>query len=115
MSDCSEQANTLTSLLRASGVPAEKVRVVLGNVRFGDQVGGHAWVQIFQDGVWVDLDPTSGPYWDDEKRQLVQGSGLAWDYFKFFPFPVIETWVYYNDKYFYDLETKQGNPPLTWQ
>lgn len=114
VSDCSEQANTLVSLLRASGVPATHVRAVMGKVNFEGQVGGHVWVQIYQDEVWIDLDPTSGSYWDDEKRTLVQSSGLPWNYFKFFPFPVIETWVYYNDRYFYDLETGKGNPPTHW-
>lgn len=115
VSDCSEQANTLVSLMRASGVPAEQVRVVLGKVKFEEQIGGHSWVQIFKDGVWVDLDPTSGPYWDEEKQILVPAEGLPWYYFKFFPFPVIETWVYYNDVYFYDLETREGNKPVSWQ
>lgn len=115
VSDCSEQANALASLLRAGGVSAENVRVVLGDVDFEGVVGGHAWVQVFEDGVWVDLDPTSGPYWDDEKNQLVQSSGLSFDYFKFFPFPVLETWAYYNDLYFYDLEIKEGNAPAIWR
>lgn len=113
-SDCSEQANALASLLRAGGVSAENVRVVLGDVDFEGVIGGHAWVQVFEDGVWVDLDPTSGPYWDDEKSRLVQSTGLSFDYFKFFPFPVLDTWVYYNDVYFYDFETKEGNAPALW-
>jgi len=113
-SDCSEQANTLVSLFRAAGFSAEYVRVVLGEVDFDGEVGGHAWVQFYQDGVWVDLDPTSGPYWDDATKKLVASDGLPWNYFKFFPFPVNEVWVYYNDLYYYDVETKQGTAPKIW-
>lgn len=113
-SDCSEQANTLASLLRAEGIAPENVRVVLGEVDFDGSIGGHAWVEVYDDGVWVPLEPTSGPYYDDEKKQFVESSGLPFTYFKFFPYPVLEKWVYYNDQYFYDIETKKGNPPTSW-
>ena len=46
---------------------------------------------------------------------LVESDGLPFAYFKFFPYPVIERWVYYNDKYFFDLRTKEGNPPDSWK
>jgi len=113
-SDCSEQANTLVSLLRAEGIAAENVRVVLGLVNFDGSIGGHAWVEVYDDGVWVPLEATSGPYYDDERKQLVESGGLPYTYFKFFPYPVVEKWVYYNDLYFYDVETKKGNPPDSW-
>ena len=102
-SDCSEQANTLASLLRAEGVAAEKVRVVLGKVDFDGSIGGHAWVEIYDEGVWIPLEATSGPYYDDETKQLVASEGIPYAYFKFFPYPVLETWVYYNDQYFFDV------------
>lgn len=114
-SDCSEQANTLTSLLRAEGIAPENVRVVLGLVDFDGSIGGHAWVEVYEEGVWVALEATSGPYYDDEKRQLVGSGGLPYTYFKFFPYPVLEKWVYYNDQYFYDIETRKGNPPSSWR
>jgi len=114
-SDCSEQANTLASLLRAEGIAPENVRVVLGLVDFDGSIGGHAWVEVYEDGVWVALEATSGPYYDDEKRQLVGSGGLPYTYFKFFPYPVLEKWVCYNDQYFYDVETKKGNPPDSWR
>ena len=113
-SDCSEQANTLTSLLRAEGIAPENVRVVLGMVDFDGSIGGHAWAEVYEDGVWVPLEATSGPYYDDEKKQLVESGGLPYSYFKFFPYPVLDTWVYYNDQYFYDVETRKGNPPTSW-
>ena len=113
-SDCSEQANTLASLIRAEGIAPEDVRVVLGMVDFDGSVGGHAWVEVYDRGVWVPLEATSGPYYDDEKKQLVESEGLPFTYFKFFPYPALEKWVYYNDQYFYDVETRKGNPPTSW-
>jgi transglutaminase-like putative cysteine protease len=62
VSDCEEQANTLVSLLRAEGVGAEDVRVVLGKVNFDGEEGGHAWVEMMHDEEWLSLDPSSGPY-----------------------------------------------------
>jgi len=65
--------------------------------------------------MWIPLEATSGDYWDDERGMLVESEGLPFAYFKFFPYPVIERWVYYNDKYFFDLRTKEGNPPDSWK
>ena len=113
-SDCSEQANTLASLLRAEGIAPENVRVVLGTVDFDGSIGGHAWVEVYDGGDWVPLEATSGPYYDDANRELVESGGLPYGYFKFFPYPVLEKWVYYNDQYFFDIETKKGNPPSSW-
>jgi len=113
-SDCSEQANTLASLLRAEGIAPENVRVVLGLVDFDGSIGRHAWVEVYDDSVWIPLEATSGPYYDDEKKQLVESGGLPYTYFKFFPYPVLEKWVYYNDLYFYDVETREGNPSDSW-
>lgn len=113
-SDCSEQANTLASLLRAEGIAPENVRVVLGEVDFDGEIGGHAWVEVYEEGVWIPLEATSGPYYDDEKKQLVESDGLPYTYFKFFPYPVLEQWVYYNDHYFFDVRTAKGNPPTSW-
>lgn len=114
VSDCEEQANTLVSLLRAEGVSAENVRVVLGEVDFAGNVGGHAWVEVYEDGVWTPLEATSGSYYDDEEEQLIESEGLPYAYFKFFPYPVLETWAYYNDQYFFDVRTQKGNPPSSW-
>ncbi|MFW6122334.1 MAG: transglutaminase-like domain-containing protein, partial [Petrotogales bacterium] len=102
VSDCSEQANTLTSILRASGVSAENVRVVIGEVNFDGNSGGHAWVEIKEDGKWMVLDPTCGPFYDEENKVLKSRNGVNYYYWKYHPYPVEDIWVYYNDVYFTD-------------
>ena len=102
------------SHLRAEGTSAEDVRVVLGLVDFDGSIGGHAWVEVYDEGVWIPLEATSGSYYDDEKRQVVESGGLPFTYFKFFPYPVVDKWVYYNDQFFYEIETREGNYPTSW-
>lgn len=109
VSDCSEQANTLVSLLRAIGIPAEDVRVTLGKVNFGGTIGGHAWVEIKENGKWMILEPTSGPYYDEDNKGVISRSGFSYGYWKYHPYPVLETWVHYNDVYFTD-EGKEVAP-----
>ena len=100
VSDCSEQANTLVSLLRAYGVPPEDVRVALGKVDFDGIIGGHSWVEIKEQGKWLVLDPTGGPFFDEEKDRLIQRSGVSYDYWKYHPYPIVEIWSYYKDVYY---------------
>jgi len=102
VSDCSEQANTLVSILRASGVSSEDVRVVIGKVNFDGNVGGHAWVEIKEDGKWLVLDPTCGSFYDEESKALKSRSGVNYYYWKYHPYPIEEIWAYYNDMYFTD-------------
>lgn len=102
VSDCSEQANTLVSLLRASGVAAEDVRVVLGKVDFDGSIGGHAWVEIKENGRWMVIDATCGPYYDEESDELVSRGGVNYGYWKYHTYPEVEVWCYYNDVYFTD-------------
>jgi len=102
VSDCSEQANTLVSLLRASGVAAEDVRVVLGKVDFDGSIGGHAWVEIKENGRWMVIDATCGPYYDEESDELVSRGGVNYGYWNYHTYPEVEVWCYYNDVYFTD-------------
>lgn len=111
--DCEEQANALASTLRADGMPADEVRVVLGLVNFSGQVGGHAWVEVYVKNQWIPLDATSGPYYDN--GQYVNVSGLPADYFATHEFPVLQNWFYYNDQYYHDVEANSGNAPSHWQ
>lgn len=115
VSDCESQAYTLVSLLRAMGVPAENVRVVVGKVDFGGQVNGHAWVEIYENEEWFALEATSGPYWDDEEEALHERHGYPYDYFKTHSYPSIEVWGYFNDVYYYNPSTGEGNAPAHWR
>jgi hypothetical protein len=115
-SDCESQAYTLVSLIEASGTSNYNVRVVVGEVDFNGEVGGHAWVQIYRDGDWFELDPTSGPYWDDDEKKLIQNNGFYFTYFKTRPYPVKEYWAFFNDKFYYNPNTGKKSPDLpdTW-
>ena len=113
-SDCESQAYTLVSLLRSMGAPPEDVRVAIGKVRFGDQEGGHAWVEVYVDNRWMALEATSGPYWDEGTGQLVQREGFPYDYFGSHSYPSTEVWAYFNDAYFYNASTGEGNAPPHW-
>jgi hypothetical protein len=112
-SDCSEQANTLASMLRASGVSPRHIRVAMGSVQFhDDSIGGHAWVELRQSGTWIVLDSTVGAFYDDETGELADREGLPVDYWNYHPYPVIEVWAYYNDQYFLDLRNEHA--PSFW-
>jgi len=113
-SDCEEQANTLTSLLRAIDVAPENVRSAMGEVNFSGDVGGHVWTEVWYQGQWVQLDCTCGPYWDDGESKLVNSGGLPFNYFINNDYPVIEVWYYFNDQYFLDVGSGEGNAPGTW-
>ena len=114
-SDCESQAYTRVSLLRAIGVSAQNVRVVVGKVNFSGEIGGHAWVEIYEGGSWFALEATSGPYWDDEEGQLHESNGYPYTYYKTHSFPSIEIWGYFNDLYYYNPSTGQGNAPASWR
>ncbi len=115
-SDCESQAYTLVSILEATGVCHENVRVVVGKVDFSGEIGGHAWVQIFQNGKWLELEPTSGPFWDEEDNTLVENEGMPYNYFTNRPYPVLEYWAFFNDFYFYNPHNgkQSSNLPSHW-
>ncbi len=116
-SDCEEQANTLVSLLIADGYEPENVRVVLGEVNFNGQRGGHAWVEIYEDGHWIPLEATAGAYYDDETDTLYAATSISYDYFEYHRYPVIDVWYYYNNEYYLDMTegTPQGTAPEHWE
>jgi len=115
-SDCESQAYTLVSALRAAGIKPENVRVVTGNVNFGGTIGGHAWVEIFDETIsgWFQLEPTSGSYYDSETKTLNEPAGLPYDYFKTYEYPSTQIWTYFNDKYFWDNGRQEGAAPENW-
>lgn len=114
VSDCSEKANTLVSMLRASGVPPENVRAVIALVNFGS-VSGHAYVEVLEDGKWLVLDPSSGPFWNQDTNKVVSREPLPYDYFETYPYPVVEVIAKYNDKYYQDFVNDKSNAPADWE
>jgi len=114
-SDCEEQAYSLVSLLRSFGVPATDVRVVVGEIMVEGETGGHAWAEVREGGQWLQLEATSGPYWDEETDQLVQRRGGGFRYYINHEYPVVEVWGYFNDMYYYNPEDDKGNAPQDWK
>jgi len=115
VSDCEEQANTLVSLIRALGIPPEEIRVALGVTIFGDVETGHAWVELLNDGEWLTLDPSWGPYWDDQAGKLVHRSEVPFNHYSSHTYPVVQVWSYYNDVYYLGLTDNSGNAPAWWR
>ena len=116
VSDCESQAYTLVSLIEALGTSKENIRVVVGEVNFDGEIGGHAWVQMYQNGQWFELEATSGPYWDEDDLEVVESTGFPFAYFKNKPYPVVEYWAFFNDIYYYnpDNGVKSPNLPDHW-
>jgi hypothetical protein len=114
-SDCEDQANALVSLLIADGYDPTTVRVTLGLVDFDGQIGGHAWVEVYENGNWFAVDPTMGPYYDETTNSLIQAEEVPYTYFKYHTYPAEEVWFYYNNEYFLDLTTMGGNAPPSWR
>lgn len=112
--DCEEQANTLVSLLRAEGVEAENVRVVLGIVNARGTEGGHVWVEVYEDNRWLALEATAGPFYDDASLRLIERKGFPYDYYKTQNHPTVEIWFYYNDIYYVDFIHNKQKAPSHW-
>jgi hypothetical protein len=116
VSDCSEQANTLASLLLAYGLNDDNVRVVLGKVNFNGQIGGHAWVEMYENGRWIPLEATAGAYYYEETDTVSEAMPLSYTYFTHHTFPAITIWYYYNNVYFMDNTGQEptGTYPDHW-
>jgi len=114
VSDCEEQAYTLVSLIRAITVDPQNVRVALGEVQLGNGTEGHAWVEVLIDDDWLVLEPTSGPYWDDMAEKLVSREGVSFKYYRNYPYPVTQVWIYFNDVYYFNFKSESGNAPTSW-
>lgn len=117
-SDCEEQANTLASLLIGSGVYDEsEVRVAIGLVNFDGSTGGHAWVEVYEDGEWFPVDATVGPYYDSKRSKMVYPEDyedIDFYYFQNEDYSVIELWYYYNNEYYLDMSSGTGDAPDSW-
>jgi hypothetical protein len=118
VSDCTEQANTLASLLIGSGeYDEETLRVVMGQVTSSNINGGHAWVEVYEDGEWFPVDATVGPYYDDDLGEVIYPDNyqdIDFDYFRNENYSVIEIWYYYNNEYILDVSSGTGDVPDNW-
>jgi predicted transglutaminase-like cysteine proteinase len=114
-SDCEDQANTLASVLIAEGYDESNVRVVIGLVNFEGDIGGHAWVQVYEDGRWFDVEPTAGATYTSETGLTETSGNIPYTYFKYHTFPSVEIWAYYNNEYFWNELTDAGNAPPSWK
>ena len=111
-SDCEEKANTLASILIAQG---EEARVCIGEVDSGNGSGGHAWVEIWEDGKWLQLELASSKEYNEETKKIETLYVFPYDMFKEEIYPVIEYWACYNDRYYIDFIEKKSNAPATWE
>ena len=101
VSDCEEHAITFVAMARQQNIPAENVRIATGYVEINNEKFGHAWAQIkLTDGTWMNVEPTSGSY--IENNELVEHNALGLYYYKDKTYPVVEIWSYFNDKYYVD-------------
>lgn len=118
VSDCTEQANTLASLLIGSGeYDEETLRVVMGQVTSSNINGGHAWIEVYEDGEWFPVDATIGPHYDDDLEEVVYPDNyedIDFDYFRDENYSVAEIWYYYNNEYIIDVSSGTGDAPDNW-
>ncbi|SFM78645.1 transglutaminase-like domain-containing protein [Methanolobus profundi] len=118
VSDCTEQANTLASLLIGSGeYDEDTLRVVMGQVTSSNVNGGHAWVEVYEDGEWFPVDATVGPRYDDDLGEVVYPDNyedIGFDHFRDENYSVVYLWYYYNNEYSLDVSSGTGNAPDNW-
>lgn len=69
---CQDYAHIFISLLRLCKIPA---RYVAG-MMYGEGAS-HAWVEIWQDGMWIGMDPTNHQMVDDHYIKLTHGRDFA--------------------------------------
>jgi hypothetical protein len=110
VSDCEEHAISFVAMARKLGIPAENVRVATGYIEMNGEKYGHAWCQIKENNVWVNVEPTSGNY--VENGVLYTSTPLGLDYFEDKTYPVIEIWSYFNDEYY--ITNSNSNAPTDW-
>lgn len=112
VSDCESQAYTLVSIIETLGFSKQNIRIVVGEVNFSGEIGGHAWIQVYEDDEWFEIEATSGPYWDEDNNKHVESNGFPYMYFKTHPYPVEEYWAFFNDKYYYNPDSGQKSSDL---
>lgn len=69
---CQDYAHVMIAVCRAAGLPARYVAGILKGT--GES---HAWVEIYQDGMWIGIDPTNQRVCDETYLQLSHGRDFA--------------------------------------
>ena len=77
---CLGKAALLASLYRALGMEHGEVRVVTGQVAYGDELTEHAWLELEHDGVCLQQDatPLLGTFAFDEFRGRAYTQRFVW-------------------------------------
>lgn len=118
VSDCSEQANTLASLLIGSGEYNENtVRVAIGERKFSGIDSGHAWVEVYEDGKWFPVDAVVGPRYDANTSEIVYPDNyedIDFYYYQEEDYYIVDVWCYYNNRYFISTGSIIGELPDNW-
>ncbi|PKP52296.1 MAG: hypothetical protein CVT90_02695, partial [Candidatus Altiarchaeales archaeon HGW-Altiarchaeales-3] len=72
---CAHYTNLLISMCRSIGIPA---RGVYGDVyNSSENLGGHAWAEVFMDGKWYAVDPTFNEIGFIDSGHLSEGYDLS--------------------------------------
>ena len=93
------------------------MRVAIGERKFSGITGGHAWVEVYEDGEWFPVDAVVGPRYDAETSEVVYHNNyenIDFDYYQEEEYFVVEVWYYYNNEYFIDVGSGTGNVPDNW-
>ncbi len=69
---CQDYAHVLISLCRMAGIPARYVSGL-----FTGEGAGHAWTEIWMDGLWYGIDPTHDRLTDETYLKLCVGRDFA--------------------------------------
>ena len=112
VSDCEEHAMCFVAMCRAMGTEPENVRVATGYVEINGKKFGHAWTQLKINDKWLNVEPTSGSY-VNENGEIVKSNGLGLYYYNTKIYPSLEVWSYFNDQYYVD--STGGNAPSDWK
>ncbi|KKP37214.1 MAG: hypothetical protein UR28_C0032G0008 [Candidatus Peregrinibacteria bacterium GW2011_GWF2_33_10] len=134
--DCDDQSNAFTSSIIASGLyKSDEVRIALGNVDFGDGVGGHEWTEVWMNDHWVVVDPVWGDTCYDNGKCYIYDQNdanhdgfsdkdlIPYDYFNYVPYNdyIVNYWGVANNQHYctYDTDTKiwscDSSAPSSWK
>lgn len=100
--DCEDQSILLCTMMRAAGVSASNVRVVVGIIYGDGGSGGHAWVEFKMGDTWYVLESTVS-YLNYIEQSV---------YYNLFS-PDVLGW--FNDEEYYEEEIPEIGGPITFR